>query len=287
MLDLRQEFEQPTEDPGWIVKVIIGGVLMMASHWQWLFFLLAFFSLGYIYRYFKSRLEKVDEGLLPEWRSWQDLFIKGIVIFLIFFGYFLIPRISYEVTDSILMGGVLAKLVALIFMAITALLYVAALFLIPMAIAEYTKSDQISTAFNLKSVWNKIMDVGDDYFKAVLLTIVTIIALYIIRLFPVIGPIAGALVGFYAALVIASTYGQICRQAYAEESTASTEPAPAAAQIPEAEAREREAVEPEASGPQERASEPAETDAPEPAADEADAAESKTHKPGAAEPDKP
>ncbi len=294
MLDLRQEFEQPTEDPGWIIKVVIGGLLVMASHWQWLFFLLAFFSLGYVYRFFKSRFERVNEGLLPEWRSWQDLFIKGIVLFLIFFGYFLIPRISYEVTDSILMGGVLAKLVAIIFMAITALLYVAALFLLPMAIAEYTRSDRISAAFNLKVVWDKIMDVGDDYFKVVLLTIVTIVVLYIIQLFPFIGPIAGSLVGFYAALVIASTYGEICSQAYGEESLVQAEPARAEEPTPEpepqpqqAETPEPEAAEAETSKPEDTAPETTETEVADSESEEPDVVEPEAPEPDSTEPDKP
>lgn len=283
MLDLRQEFEQPREDPGWIIKVIIGALLIMASHWHWLFFLLAFFSLGYVFQLFKSRFEKVDEGLLPEWRSWQDLFIKGIVIFLILFGYFLIPRISYQVTDSILMGGILAKFVALIFMAITALLYVAALFLAPMGIAEYTKNDQIFAAFKLKTVWDRIMDVGDDYFKVVLVSLVTIVALYIIRLFPFIGPIVGALIGFYAALVIASAYGQICRQAYSEDeqSFAPPEPTPVEPETPEPEEPETpepEVVKPETAEPEETASEVLETE-------ETDA-ETETPEPESAEPDK-
>jgi hypothetical protein len=241
MLDLKHELKQPMEDPGWIIKIIIGAALIVSSSWHWLFFLLTFFAFGYIYRHFAAHLDMRAKELLPDWKNWQDLFLKGVIIFLILLGYFVIPRFSYMVTDSILMGGLLAKFVGLVFMAVTALLYVAAIFFIPMGIANFARSERISQAFSIKDVWEKIMDVGDDYFKLVLMAIVTIIALYIIRLVPLLGPIVAALAGFYVTLAIAALFGEVCREAEGlEPAPTAVEEEPVETPMPETEETEEE-----------------------------------------------
>jgi hypothetical protein len=191
------------------------------------------------------------------------------------------------------MGGLLAKFVGLVFMAVTALLYVAAIFFIPMGIANFARSERISQAFSIKDVWEKIMDVGDDYFKLVLMAIVTIIALYIIRLVPLLGPIVAALAGFYVALAIAALFGEVCREAEGlGPAPAAVEEEPVETPMPETEETEEEEApaeesEPTAEEPETPEETPAEEE-PETSEEElpAESREAQPEEPEPQEPDK-
>jgi uncharacterized membrane protein len=220
MFNLAEELKRPMADAGWTIKVLIGSAFSLAFFWhphmvlKLIFFPLTFFSMGYLYRIFVNHFQRIEEGKLTEWKDWKEIFLKGLVIFLIGFGYCLIPGFSFMVSDSILMGGFLAKIVGLIFMAATAFLFVVALFLLPMGIAQYTRDEKFSSAFAIRESWDKIMNIGDDYFKITLLAIAVIILLYVIGFISYLGPILNALIGFYAGLVLASLFGQVCREAY-------------------------------------------------------------------------
>ncbi len=221
MLDLTQELHRPRNDAGWPVKVAIGTAFSLTIL-KWYLFPLACFAAGYVYRIFTARFNGEDTEKLPEWQDWKELFVTGLIFLLITIGYYLVPAFSFTLSESILMGGVLAKLVGLVFLAVSALLFVGALFFLPMGLAQYTRREQISSAFAVREIWDKIMNIGDDYFKITLLSALAIVALYVIRHIPVVGAILAALLGFYASLVFASLFGQLCRKAYAGESP--TEP---------------------------------------------------------------
>ncbi len=215
MLDLMKELKQPMEDEGWIVKVLIGSALSLATI-KWFLFPLILFSYGYIYRIFVDRFRMEGSDRLPEWNGWKELFLKGLVIFLIVLGYFILPWFSYALSHSVYMGGKLAKLVAMIFFAGTAFTVVAAFFFLPMGIAQYTRNEKFSSAFALKENWDKIMNIGDDYFKITLLGIVSTILLTVISAIPFLGILLTAPLGFYTGLVLASLFGQVCREAFEE-----------------------------------------------------------------------
>ncbi|MEK6776425.1 MAG: DUF4013 domain-containing protein [bacterium] len=222
MFNLTEELKRPMADAGWTIKVLTGAAFCLAFFWhphmvlKLIFFPVSFFSMGYIYRVFANHFRATDVERLPEWNDWKEIFLKGLVIFLIGFGYCLIPVFSFMVSDSILMGGVLAKIVGLIFMAVTALLFVAAIFLLPMGIAQYTRDEKFSSAFAVKKIWDRIMNIGDKYFKIALFAVAVIVLLYVIGTIPYLGPVLNALVGFYAGLAFAALYGQVCREAYEE-----------------------------------------------------------------------
>ncbi len=219
MLDLTHELHRPRNDAGWPVKVAIGTAFSLTIL-KWYLFPLACFAAGYVYRIFAARFSGEGDEKLPEWDDWKELFVTGLIFLLITIGYYLVPAFSFSLSESILMGGLLAKLVGLVFLAISALLFVGALFFLPMGLAQYTHREQISSAFAVREIWDKIMNIGDDYFKVTLLSALVIVALYIIRHIPVIGAILAALLGFYASLVFASLFGQLCCKAYHETAPA-------------------------------------------------------------------
>ncbi len=223
MLDLAKELHRPREDAGWIAKVGIGTLFSLALQ-KWYLLPLTFFATGYLYRHFSETFHRKDANRLPEWEDWKGLFLKGFIIFLITAGYLVLPQFCYEVSKSVLEGGILAKMVSMAFFAVTALLYVAAFFFIPMGIAQYSRVEKISSAFYIREIWDRIMNVGDDYFKITLLSIVSIILFAVLRgILPFLGPLIAAAAGFYISLVLAALFGEVCREAYEERESAESE----------------------------------------------------------------
>ncbi len=223
MLDLARELYRPREDAGWIVKVGIGTLSTLALQ-KWYLLPLTFFATGYLYRHFSDTFHRKDADHLPEWEDWKGIFLKGFIIFLVTAGYLILPQVCYAISKSVLAGGLLAKMVAMAFFAVTALLFVAAFFFIPMGIAQYARHEKISSAFYLREIWDRIMNVGDDYFKITLLSIVAIILFAVIRgILPFLGPLIAAAAGFYISLVLATLFGEVCREAYEEKESVEPE----------------------------------------------------------------
>lgn len=222
MIDLAKELNRPREDAGWIVKVGIGMICSLSLKWYLL--PLTFFATGYLYRHFSDTFHRKDVNRLPEWEDWKGMFLSGLIIFLIVVGYLVLPKFSYAVAGSVLKGGALAKLVAMAFFAVTALLFVAAFFFIPMGIAQYARHERISSAFYIREIWDRIMNVGDDYFKITLLSIAAIILFAVLRgILPFLGPLLAAAAGFYISLVLAALFGEVCREAYEKNDSAEPE----------------------------------------------------------------
>ena len=214
MIDLSGEFRRPIRDRGWIGKVLLGGVLLLAAR-RGYFFFLALPAYGYLYRVLAARL-RGDEAALPSWRDPADLVIKGVVFFLVGLGYWIVPGFAYAVSKSILEGGILAKIVALAFLAGTALLAVAAIFLFPMGLVRYMETEKFSEAFRIKETWNRLMDIGDDYFKVTLLAMVAAVALAALRALPLL-QLTTPFLGFYASVVLLSLYGKACSRTEAAQ----------------------------------------------------------------------
>jgi hypothetical protein len=216
MLDLAKELNRPRQEAGWVVKVAIGALFSLAME-QWFLWPLTFFATGYLYRVFSNNFTQAQELPLPDWMEWKELFVNGLIVFLIVAGYVILPEFCYLVSKSVFEGGSLAKLVAMAFFAGTALLFVAAFFFIPMGIAQYARHKKISSAFVIREIWDRIMNVGDDYFKVTLLSIISIVLFAVLRdIIPYLGPILAVLAGFYISLVLATLFGQVCRESYGE-----------------------------------------------------------------------
>lgn len=223
MLDLAKDLNRPLQEEGWIVKVAIGALFSLALQ-QWILLPLTFFATGYLYRVFSNNFMQGQEPSLPEWREWKELFVNGLIVFFIVAGYVILPEFFYLISKSVFEGGNLAKLVAMAFFAGTALLFVIAFFFIPMGIAQYARHKKISSAFVVREIWDRIMNVGDDYFKTTLLSIVSLVLFAILRdIIPYLGPLLAAVAGFYISLVLAALFGEVCREAYEETTEQATE----------------------------------------------------------------
>ncbi|NIQ39346.1 MAG: DUF4013 domain-containing protein [Proteobacteria bacterium] len=197
MIDLENALKFPTKDDGWKGKILIGGLLNILP-------IVNFIPIGYAYRIFRNSLEG-EEIRLSEWNDWGNLFVQGLVVFLIAFLYNIASIILFVIHPVLGFLAVIA--VALLF---------------PTALARYAKSGNFSAAFQLREIWAGIQQTRSDYFVAWLVMIGICIVLLMIGSIPVLGWLISAIIGFYTYLVFAVLFGEICSRQGPPARTSST-----------------------------------------------------------------
>jgi hypothetical protein len=185
MVDLEYALKFPTKDREWKRKVLIGGVLNIIP-------VVNFLSIGYAYRLFRTGMERRYPGL-PEWENWGDLFVQGLIVFLI--------GLIYNLASLLLV---------LIHPVLGLLSFIAVALLFPAALAQHAMSGNFSQAFQLGEIWTTIQQTRNDYLIAWLVTVGIFLLLTVVGTIPVLGWILAAIVGFYAYLVFAVLFGEIC-----------------------------------------------------------------------------
>ena len=99
-MDVGKALGFPFEDKDWIVKILIGGILLLIP-------IVNFFVFGYVFKVLqKAALEGVYE--FPAWGDWGSLFVQGFFVFLVGLIYFLVPGILYAIGAVFLGGSILA-----------------------------------------------------------------------------------------------------------------------------------------------------------------------------------
>lgn len=186
MIDLETAFKFPTTDRDWKSKVMIGGVLNIVP-------VINFLSMGYALGLFQRGLEGEELGILPEWEHWGTLFVQGLIVFLIGLIYNLASLILFLIHPVL---GFLA--------------FVAVSILFPAALAQYVLTGNFSQAFALGEIWRRIQQTRNDYFIAWLVVAGITIVLVVVGMIPVLGYLISAIIGFYAYLVFAVLFGEIC-----------------------------------------------------------------------------
>jgi len=186
MIDLEKALKFPTTDREWKQKVLIGGVLNILP-------VINFFPLGYAYGIFRRTLRR-QEISLPEWENWGDLFVQGLMVFLICLIYNIASLILFAIHPVL---GVLA--------------FIAVFLLLPTALAQHAMSGDFSRAFQLKNIWARIQQTKSDYFFAWLVMVgISVVLMMVTVAIPILGWIISAIIGFYAYLVFAILFGEIC-----------------------------------------------------------------------------
>jgi len=90
------------------------------------------------------------------------------------------------------------------------LAFIAVALLFPAALAQHASTGHFSQAFQLKEIWGRIQQTKSDYFVAWLVMVGISILLMVIWMIPGLGWIISAIIGFYAYLVFAVLFGEIC-----------------------------------------------------------------------------
>jgi hypothetical protein len=208
-MDYGKIIKFPMEDKDWIMKVIIGGVLSIIP-------IVNFISSGYQLKVMKNAINKKPG--MPEWKGFMDLFVKGLIIFVIALLFMIVPLIIFGAIAgfsviSVVMGDltnpyniVLAILPALF---IGGILFLIIGFILPMAIAMYAKSDNFSDAFKFSEILNRIKSIFGEYLVSYIVIVIFGIILGLIMLIPVIGWIIGFFGTFYLGVVALNMFGEL------------------------------------------------------------------------------
>jgi hypothetical protein len=208
-MDYGKIIKFPMEDKDWIMKIIIGGVLSIIP-------IVNFISSGYQLKVMKNAINKTPG--MPEWKGFMDLFVKGLIIFVIALLFMIVPLIIFGAIAgfsaiSVIMGDltnpyniVLAILPALF---IGGILFLIIGFVLPMAIAMYAKSDNFSDAFKFSEILNRIKSIFGEYLVSYIVIVIFGIILGLIMLIPVIGWIIGFFGTFYLGVVALNMFGEL------------------------------------------------------------------------------
>jgi hypothetical protein len=232
-LDIGKAFKCPFNDEKWIAKIIIGGLLSIVP-------IISFFAIGYLYRIFKNALYK-QEPIMLQWEGWCDLFIRGLVLFIISIYYSFIPiiigLIGYIILNMSHGGGAVALSILGAFLLIIAFLLLLAVFLLmPFVIAQYAKHDEdFGAAFMLVDITKNALKVIVDYLIDYLIVIAISIGIAIVTriVANIIGYLLGivfiplssvligivvhvlySMIGFLIGVIIETLYGMAIAPAY-------------------------------------------------------------------------
>ena len=236
-MDIEEEIKFPTKDSEWIVKVLIGGILGIIP-------IINFIEYGYILKVMKGAIEG-NPGM-PKWEDWGNLFINGLIGFVIWLIYLIIPILIVSVSAGGIMiaafsgnmnlmagmvaGAIGAILIGLLLALVLGFLVPMALamytkensfgaalvlgFLVPMALAMYTKENSFGAAFRVGEVISRIKSVFSDYITVYIILIVLLFILALLSSIPILGFLIWMFGTFYVSVVAFNMFGK----AYARSS---------------------------------------------------------------------
>lgn len=213
-MDVGKALGFPFEDKDWIVKVLIGGILLLIP-------IVNFIVFGYAFKVLqKTAREGVYE--FPAWGDWGSLFGQGFLVFLVGLIYFLVPGILYVLGAVFLGGSILAGVghsfgalplagVGILLLVLGGIIgFVISLF-VPMAMTVYADTGEFGQAFDFGVIFSRIGSNAGNYVLSILIYIGLAIVLGIIRKIPVLGLIIDIFAGFYVAVVMSYLFGSVYR----------------------------------------------------------------------------
>jgi len=208
-MDIIKELRFPVNDHNWIIKVLVGGVLVMIP-------IVNLFVGGYNLKVLKGGISSKSE--MPEWNDWSSLFIKGLVKFIIKLVYLFIPIAVILISTggaiiAVLSGSDIMEVVSISMVTggslIGIILMLVFYFFLPMALAMYVNEDCISAAFKFKEIISRIRSVLGDYITVFLLKLILWIILLVLVNIPVVGWLIVIFYKFFAAVIIYNMFGKV------------------------------------------------------------------------------
>jgi hypothetical protein len=209
-LDIGKSFTYMFEDESWIMKIVIGGILLFIP-------IINFMVLGYIL----EALKRVADGMdipLPEWDDFGGKFVKGLMLFIIALVYTIpIWLVACLLWMLLFAAGVaesdtLASMVGLLNTCASCLylIWVVVVWLImPAAWTKYAVTGEFMSAFQFGELFGFIRDNIANYIVAIILAGVA----GFIAGFGAIACFVGLLfTTFWAYLVMAHLLGQVQRE---------------------------------------------------------------------------
>lgn len=208
-MDIEEEVKFPTKDSEWIVKVLIGGVLGIIP-------IINFIEYGYILKVMKGAIDG-NPGM-PKWDDWGNLFINGLIGFVIWLIYLIIPILIVSASaggimmaafsgNMNLMAGMIAGAIGGILIGLLLALVLG--FLVPMAFAMYMKENSFGAAFRIGEVVSRIKSVFADYITVYIILIVLLFILALLNSIPILGFLIWIFGTFYVSVVVFNMFGKV------------------------------------------------------------------------------
>lgn len=190
-MNLRDLFAFFLKDSGWIKKILIGGGFCLVSLYELFFrilwgegifaslfiylilgFLVALmlFPLGFGSKLLKMTLEKQD-GQLPDWKEWPELFKEGAKIFLVTLIYGIaVAIVMMVITFFSSKIPVLGAIFSFLYI-VTGFLMVVSSPFIAIAVCRMIASGNFSSAFDFPAIYQEFLGKAEDYISLSLLLI--------------------------------------------------------------------------------------------------------------------
>ncbi len=209
-LDIGRAFAYMFDDESWIMKIVIGGILMFIP-------IVNFMVLGYMLEALKRTADGMEVPM-PEWDDFGGKFIKGLVLLVIGLVYMIPIWVVACLVGGLAGLGGAAESDALLNMASLLNACASCLYLIwmivvwlvmPAAYIRYAVTGEFMSAFQFGELFSFISSNLANYIVAIILMAVAMFVAY----FGMIACFVGVLFTmFWAYLVIAHLLGQVQRE---------------------------------------------------------------------------
>ncbi len=201
------------EDENWIMKIVIGGILLIIP-------IINFMVLGYMLQALKRAADGMDIPL-PEWDDFGGKFMKGLMVFIIALIYQIPVMLIWCVQFGLLAAGGAAESDVLMNLAgmLTACAYcvyliweIVVLLVFPASLIRYAVTGDLMSAFQFGELFSFISSNIANYIVAIILWLVAAF----ISSFGTIACFVGVFFTmFWAYLVAAHLLGQVQRESLA------------------------------------------------------------------------
>lgn len=165
---------------------------------------------GYRYRMIQQGINGNPE--LPEWSSWSNLFISGVLLFTVRLIYFFLPvfLLVFFFAATYLQNRSTGLFIFLV--VFTLITFSLPALIMPMASACFAASGRFGDAFNLPVILTRIKAVMRQYFLVVLFSITLWLLLFVVAIIPYIGFLFALIGSVYIYLVTAPLFGDLYRR---------------------------------------------------------------------------
>lgn len=174
----------PTKGDSAVKTLLIGGVLSLLN----IFIIPGIFVQGYLVKEYQATIDGDDEP--PTFSNWGELFGKGLEVVVLNIAYLIVPTViliwsifsaSFGATTTNGMAtstgassGMMAKL------AVTGILFLIVVYILPAAVANYAREDKLGAAFSFGTI--KDVALSGDYFVGWLMVITLSIPFMVVSL---------------------------------------------------------------------------------------------------------